>query len=845
MMTGHLEIFLSNRLEILYQQLKRSLFGPSTKPLMRRIVVVSGPAMKNWLTLRMAQDPELHVAMGIEFVYLNQAIEFLLKLAAKEGECHFPSILEISFAIESEIHRLVQNYPLLIEDEQADWRTLIHYLKLDLGTPEILSRKTERRLIGLSDQLAGLFHDYGRYAKEMTTQWDREDTKGWQPRLWRRLFVNTKWGYPCRDLDGQLNPEEFTVSFFSISFLSSSEFAFLNRLSQHLAVQYYLISPCAVFWSDIRSDRESAYLEQYWQKRVGIDSSQLQTLEELLRDRNPLLANFGGIGREMACRIEESQARTHALYALPEQVRELHADFPPQDDMILTRSESPLTLLHVLQADLLLMRNPQKNNVFNFDHEDRSIQLHAAPCKRREVEILYHNILRMMLDNPSLCPADVLVMAPQIDEYAPYIRSIFGTEDSQLDFQILDVDMRRQNDLLQGYFLLLNLSEGRWNAREIMQLFSHVSFQRRHQLTLADCNSIRDWIEEVGIHWGDDDVHREEVLRRKHFDPGGMKNTLLGTWDYGLSRLMLGLAVAQESFFGIPPSPSLVFSEGELLGKWVRLMHALRDDVAPLHDGSRMTLSDWVDYLLCLLETYFACDREERQSKADFEDVKAKLNALRTTSSIIRDVPLSFVSIKTRLVALFDTGRGISREDHVQAVHFCSLIPLRSIPARAIALLGMQEEAFPRISVPLSLDQLARERTKEYYPTTSDFDRYHFLESLHSAQDYLIISYCSYSQKDSKESNPSLVVEELFSYLDRVYTIRGKKVSDTPFIDILSMSSIRAISILGLESITFPCKRMTLLRKWRHLIDQAFHPLSDSWIASVLIFRNSFLRRAI
>ena len=42
-----------------------ALFGPTTTPLMRRLVVVYGPAMKTWLMLRMAQDPELNVAKGL------------------------------------------------------------------------------------------------------------------------------------------------------------------------------------------------------------------------------------------------------------------------------------------------------------------------------------------------------------------------------------------------------------------------------------------------------------------------------------------------------------------------------------------------------------------------------------------------------------------------------------------------------------------------------------------------------------------------------------------------------------------------------------------------------------
>ena len=173
----------------------------------------------------------------------------------------------------------------------------------------------------------------------------------------------------------------------------------------------------------------------------------------------------------MACQIEESEARTHARYALPEHLKELNGDLPYHDDLILTESKSPLSLLHALQADLLLMRNPQETPPFNFERSDLSLQLHIAPCKRREVEILYHNLLRLMLDNPSLCPGDVIVMAPQIEEYAPYIQSLFGTEHSQLDFQILDLGMKRQSALLQGFLQLLELGRGAMECRRAFTAF--------------------------------------------------------------------------------------------------------------------------------------------------------------------------------------------------------------------------------------------------------------------------------------------------------------------------------------------------------------------------------------
>lgn len=768
-MTKPLQVYLSNRLEILYQQLKHSLFGPSTKPLKRRLVMVYGPAMKNWLSLRMAQDPELNVAMGIEFIYLGQGFEFLLNLHAKEKPLHFPSRLELSFAIEGELRAMIQRFPSFDLDEQSEWAPVMNHLNLQSSSA--LSRKMEKRLIALSDHVAQLFQEYGRFALDMVLQWEKGEMSGWQPRLWRRLFKEKKeWGYSSRDLKSELISKDVTLNIFSISFISASEYFFLNQLSSLFPVHYYLLSPCAVFWSDIQSDRENAFLEKYWQRKWGQNPDQLHHLEELLRDRNPLLANFGRIGREMVCQIEESQAQVHALYALPAHVQELDPDLTLQEDLLLTRTESHLTLLHILQADLLLMRNPQ-GTPFNLESDDRSIQLHLAPCRRREVEILYHNILKLMLDNPSLCPGDVIVMAPQIDEYAPYIESIFGSEESQLNFQLIDLGVKQQSKIVQGFSLLLDLCNGKWDAKELLQLFCHSAFQRCHQISSSDYEMIQNWIEESGIRWGDDLHHRNALLEQRHCKKGMADDSPVGTWDYGISRLMLTLTTLSES-----SHYSVQLSDSDLFGRWVRLLHAMRDDLAPLHDGSRMSISDWASYLNCLLESYFKADEDDPQSLSEYEELKNEFETLRRTSFYFQNEQFSFQSIKARLDLLLDNRGMIVREEHVQAVRFCSLLPLRSIPAKAVALIGMQEGAFPRVSVPSSMDLRNKKDKCDYSPLSSDFDRYLFLEALHSAQDYLLLSYCVFDHQDHKETNSSLVVQELFSYLNAHYTIQGEKI---------------------------------------------------------------------
>lgn len=786
-MTKGLEIFFSNRLEVLYQELKNALFGPTTVPLMRRLVVVYGPAMKTWLMLKMAQDPELNVAMGIEFSYLNQAIDTLLKLSMRENCGHLPTFLELALAIEKELMAVIHHFKSLAIDEQQDWEPLIQYLKLNphrLSPKLRLSRKMERRLISLSQHIARLFQEYGRFAPQMVSRWKLPTFPGWQPRLWRQLFEGEmEWTYPSRMLlRNDISTLPLTIHFFSISFVTASEFAFLNRLSEHVPVNYYLISPCAVFWSDIRSDRESAYLQAYWQQKLGNFSPKVLNLEELLRDRNPLLANFGRLGREMACQIEESQAITHAHYVLPQHVKVLNEELFVNDDLYLSETQAPLSLLHAIQADLLMMRNPQGLPPFTLE-ESQSLQLHVAPSKRREIQILYHNLLNLMAKNPSICPSDIIVLSPQIGDYVPYIQSVFGLDDSRIDFQVLDLGMQTQSEIVQGFLQLLELCESRWDSSNLLQLFEHSSFQRRHQLTPSDYLTIQEWIEQAGIRWGDDWLHRNELLQRRHCEQGMVEESAVGTWDYGLARLLLGLTTIIDGHpsapaLECPPCSVIDFSQAELLGRWIRLLHSLRDDLSPLEDHTRMTMEDWSNFLACLLDHYFQPDFDEPQAVEEYDDLKAQFEILRTSARFFKEALYPFASVKAHLLSLLQ-HRGITyREDHLQAVRFCSLMPLRSIPAQVIALLGMQEGSFPRSDRHSSLNLMIESEDVDYCPLTPDYDRYLFLEALHSAQDYLLLSYQGYGRQDSKELQPSLIVEELFSYLDKSYTIQGKKVSE-------------------------------------------------------------------
>ncbi|MFN8640830.1 MAG: hypothetical protein U0802_03915 [Candidatus Binatia bacterium] len=99
------------------------------------------------------------------------------------------------------------------------------------------------------------------------------------------------------------------------------------------------------------------------------------------------------------------------------------------------------------------------------------------------------------------------------------------------------------------------------------------------------------------------------------------------------------------------------------------------------------------------------------------------------------------------------------------AVTLCELVPMRTVPFRVVALVGLSDGVFPRAVRPLAFDLMAR-HPQPGDRTPRDDDRYLFLEALLSAREHLLITYVGRSITDNAELPPSVVVSELLDAID-------------------------------------------------------------------------------
>ena len=99
-------------------------------------------------------------------------------------------------------------------------------------------------------------------------------------------------------------------------------------------------------------------------------------------------------------------------------------------------------------------------------------------------------------------------------------------------------------------------------------------------------------------------------------------------------------------------------------------------------------------------------------------------------------------------------------------VTFCGLRPMRSVNARVICMIGMNEGAFPRQTKRPNFDLSGLRRPGDR--SAREDDRYLFLETIWCARENLYLSYVGQSIRQSLEIPPSVVVNELLVGLDKL-----------------------------------------------------------------------------
>ncbi|MEO7216970.1 MAG: exodeoxyribonuclease V subunit gamma [Gemmatimonadaceae bacterium] len=588
-----------------------------------------------------------------------------------------------------------------------------------------------RKRLGLASRAAACLDDYQLYRPDVLALWEETEAAEtastnarWQHALWRHLCAtNAPNGTFSRWMDraaARLSESSdippglpHRVSVFGVSSLPVHIVRLLQGIAKFIPVQVYVLAPPRASWAD---DTPA----------------------------NPLFAAFGDNVRELISllgtdlTLEEhptpSSTRTTCLGQLRDDVR----------------------------ASVVRGREPGMLPPIALDATDDSLTVHICHSPMREMEVLRDQIFAAFAADPTLRPHDVLVLVPDTTIYAPLVEAVFDVGEPDLPripHRVADRPIAHESSLTAAMLRILQLTGARWTVPEIVELLDVEAVRRAAGISDSGAQTILRWIDETRIRWG-----RDGAMRKNDFDLPAIDTN---TWRAGIDRLLMGYATgrADDVIAGVLPHAGDTVGDPATLGTFAQWLDRLFDTL----DNWRTprTLSEWRstlrDAVIAMLEP--EGDDEDRA-------MTTLLGAIDTLGDAERD------GAYHRTVDLGVAHDWIERSlsDEMMTGGFltggmviAALKPMRAIPFRVIAVLGLDNESFPRSSHRAAYDLLSVERRPGDQDRRRD-DRQLFLDTILAATDRLILSYVGRSARDNTERAASVALAELLDIVDASFT---------------------------------------------------------------------------
>jgi exodeoxyribonuclease V gamma subunit len=421
------------------------------------------------------------------------------------------------------------------------------------------------------------------------------------------------------------------------------------------------------------------------------------------------------------------------------------------------------TLLEQVQARIRDLVPLAEHPMTAVPATDRSVVFHVAHSAQREVEILHDQLLHLLAHPPGqgrLNPRDIVVMVPDIDVFAPAIRSVFGQHPRgharHMPWGIADQRDRGHHPLLLALEWLLRAPQQRFTFSELRDLLDVPAVARRFGVSADDLPTLVAWIEGAGVRWGLSAPQRETL----GLEACGDANT----WHFGLRRMLLGYATGdlEDGHAGIEPYT-------EVAGLAAGLAGALAELLGQLHawwveSATARPAQAWSQSLRNLLQSFFAAvDDADRALLAALDDALTDWLLACEGAGFEEAVDLAVVR-EAWLQAVDEPG--VSRRFKAGGVTFCTLLPMRAIPFEVVCLLGMNDGDYPRRSARSDFDLMALPgQARPGDRSRRDDDRQLMLDALLSARRVLYVSWVGRSQRDNQEQPPSVLVSQLRDYL--------------------------------------------------------------------------------
>jgi exodeoxyribonuclease V gamma subunit len=759
----------SHRSEVLADTLTAWLRAHPLLPLESEVVLVQSNGMAEWIKIELARQGGVCAATRVELPsrFLWRTYRQVLGAANVPPDSPLDK-LPMTW-------RLMALLPSCLSDPV--FQPVAGFLRGD--EPD--------RLLQLASRLADLFDQYQIYRPDWLQDWaagrnvlrkaaghdELGEDQLWQAELWRRVLDTldesqrqaTRPALHARALahlqSGQplASPVARRVSVFGMSHMPGQLLEMLAALAAHSQVLLAVPNPCQYHWGDIIDGREWLQAERRRHAYRGEALAGLP-LAQMHLHAPTLLAAWGRQGRDFIRQLDAFDDLQAAQQVTQWPRLDFFDDVPGEDG---TR------LLAQLQRRIRDLEPSSGGTPAQPLRQcDRSVTFSVAHSPVRELEVLHDQLLQWFHTSPEpLSPRDVVVMVPDIEVMAPAIRAVFGqykrSDARFIPYDIADLGAQAISPLIHAVEWLLALPQQRSRMSELVELLEVPALAARFGLKDEHLPTLTRWMAGSGIRWGLSAEHRVGL----GLGVCGDDNSAL----FGVQRMLMGYACGADPVddgvsLGVSPYPEVGGLDAELAGSLAHLLQALIDWWQTCTQSA--TPAQWAERCRAMLAALFKPrDDNDRNALAALDQALNDWVRACGEAGFAEAVPLA-VARSAWLEAL--KAPRLEQRFRAGGVTFCTLMPMRAIPFKAVCLLGMNDGDYPRRSPRADFDLMGLPgMTRPGDRSRRDDDRQLMLEALLSARQVLYVSWSGRSVRDNSEQPPSVLVSQLRDEIDLLW----------------------------------------------------------------------------
>ena len=818
-----IHVIQSQRLEVLLQGVMASITQPSSSPFQvfkTQHFIVPSPAQEQWLTQKIAEQQgmtanyQFHQRIrGFQWYAYQQVLENKEQVR----KANIPRLI-----LKWRIHQALQPFIQPEQNSLAQEHPLYSIVQRIYASADQLQQGTEKQLkkqsmlYWVAEQVSQLFNNYMIYrghcqrgcqsnctcvgnwlstwgqnkalnieqliapTDQQTSAFSLQQTEqleAWQRWLWQNYFHDDFVEIQSIDADfWQLLENQQTrqkaltqlpsqVIVFTILDLPPSQLQFLRRLGQYLDVVILHYNPSQEYWADS--------VDPLWKKRYDLGVKERYIAKHPNASDADIAAFFDSFSLGFNALNRES--RHPLLTRLGKQARDhfsLLSQLATGDEgkwVDAFVEQFPESLLGKIQSDIFYLAEPQSQQ-YELAAEDESIQIHVCHSSIRQLEVLKEQLVHWLsqADAQPRRPNDVLILAPNLAELEPLIRSVFPAVANEHEiFLPVKIAGVAQLDALNAWRAVLGrlqLTQGRFNQDDFADWLNLSATQQRYGLDYTQVQRILSLLDDAGFKRGLDEQHLKQSLSDDDQD-------YRYSFKFALDRLALGIAVPAHVMVQDMLSYALVQpSDFELIGILIQIyqdLAARRDWLVAHEQGQRLPVEVWLQRIKQDVQEFEQADVVALKA---IREIIQKQERMLTLASYYDDAEMQLRQITLPLPYIIEEIQRTLESQSAQVeptgqITFSQIGQIRPIPYRLIVMLNLDTGKFPNRDSHIPFDLMDALRQQLGDRSRLEDDQGAFLDAVLLAQEQVWLFYNGFDLNDGEVREPSSVLQGFRDHL--------------------------------------------------------------------------------